>query len=146
MEEQLVTFKLGKEEFGVDIMKVQEIIKIPPVTFVPRAPRFIEGVINLRGNVIPVISLKERFKMEITGSTNDARIIVIQVNGRTMGVMVDQVTEVIRIPEDAIEPPPPVAVGIDSGYLRGVGKIEDRLIVLLELDTIIDKEQLIAHA
>jgi purine-binding chemotaxis protein CheW len=146
MEEQLVTFKLGKEEFGVDIMKVQEIIKIPPVTFVPRAPRFIEGVINLRGNVIPVISLKERFKMETTGSTNDARIIVIQVNGRTMGVMVDQVTEVIRIPEDAIEPPPPVAVGIDSGYLRGVGKIEDRLIVLLELDTIIDKEQLIAHA
>jgi purine-binding chemotaxis protein CheW len=146
MEEQLVTFKLGKEEFGVDIMKVQEIIKIPPVTFVPRAPRFIEGVINLRGNVIPVISLKERFKMEITGSTNDARIIVIQVNGRTMGVIVDQVTEVIRIPEDAIEPPPPVAVGIDSGYLRGVGKIEDRLIVLLELDTIIDKEQLIAHA
>jgi purine-binding chemotaxis protein CheW len=146
MEEQLVTFKLGKEEFGVDIMKVQEIIKIPPVTFVPRAPRFIEGVINLRGNVIPVISLKERFKMEINGSTNDARIIVIQVNGRTMGVMVDQVTEVIRIPEDAIEPPPPVAVGIDSGYLRGVGKIEDRLIVLLELDTIIDKEQLIAHA
>jgi purine-binding chemotaxis protein CheW len=146
MEEQLVTFKLGKEEFGVDIMKVQEIIKIPPVTFVPRAPRFIEGVINLRGNVIPVISLKERFKMETTGSTNDARIIVIQVNGRTMGVIVDQVTEVIRIPEDAIEPPPPVAVGIDSGYLRGVGKIEDRLIVLLELDTIIDKEQLIAHA
>jgi purine-binding chemotaxis protein CheW len=146
MEEQLVTFKLGKEEFGVDIMKVQEIIKIPPVTFVPRAPRFIEGVINLRGNVIPVISLKERFKMETSGSTNDARIIVIQVNGRTMGVMVDQVTEVIRIPEDAIEPPPPVAVGIDSGYLRGVGKIEDRLIVLLELDTIIDKEQLIAHA
>ncbi|HZW82277.1 MAG TPA: chemotaxis protein CheW [Candidatus Deferrimicrobium sp.] len=146
MDEQLVTFRLGKEEFGVDIMRVQEIIKIPAITFVPRAPRFIDGVINLRGNVIPVINLKNRFGMETTEPNNDARIIVIQVNGRTMGVMVDQVTEVIRIPENAIEPPPPVTIGIDVAYLRGVGKIEDRLIVLLELDTLLDKGQLLANA
>ncbi|HWJ02830.1 MAG TPA: chemotaxis protein CheW [Verrucomicrobiae bacterium] len=145
MEEQLVTFKLGREEFGIDIMKVQEIIKIPAITLVPRAPQYIKGVINLRGNVIPVIDLKNRFGMSQPDVEGDARIIVIQVQNKTMGILVDQVTEVLRLAEEAVEPPPPVAVGIDSGYIRGVGKVNERLVVLLEVDKIIDKEQIANH-
>ncbi len=140
MEEHLVTFKLGSEEFGVDIMQVQEIIKIPPITLVPRAPKFVEGVINLRGNVIPVINLKRRFEIANPGDSENFRIIVIQVQGRTTGIMVDQVVEVLHLPVEDIEPPPPVTSGNESGYIRGVGKVGERLVVLLEVDKIIEKD------
>lgn len=133
-EEQLVTFSLGTEEFGVDIMRVQEIIRIPPITRVPKAPSFVEGVINLRGNVIPVVNLRVRFGMPLDEETDLSRIVVLQVAGKVFGVRVDGVTEVLRLDSEAIEPPPPVALGMDSNFIRGVGKIGERLLILLNLD------------
>ena len=139
-EEQMVTFSLGSEEFGVDIMKVQEIIRIPPITRVPKAPDFIEGVINLRGNVIPVVNLRVRFGMPPGEETDLSRIIVLQIDNKIFGVRVDGVTEVMRLSEESIEPPPPIALGLDANFIRGVGKIGDRLLILLELDKIMDGE------
>jgi purine-binding chemotaxis protein CheW len=136
-ETQLVTFGLGTEEFGVDIMRVQEIIRIPPVTRVPKAPSYVEGVINLRGNVIPVVSLRNRFGMERVEETDLSRIIVLQVQNKVFGIRVDAVTEVLRMDLNSIEPPPPVALGMDSHFIRGVGKIGERLLILLDLDHII---------
>jgi purine-binding chemotaxis protein CheW len=132
-EEQLVTFSLSTEEFGVDIMKVQEIIRIPPITRVPKAPGYVEGVINLRGNIIPVVNLRARFGMPLGEETDLSRIVVLQVNGKVFGVRVDGVTEVLRLDSEAIEPPPPVALGMDSSFIRGVGKIGERLLILLNL-------------
>ncbi len=135
-EEQLVTFSLGSEEFGVDIMCVQEIIRIPAITRVPKAPTYVEGVINLRGNVIPVISLRTRFGIDRVEETDLSRIIVLQVKTKVFGIRVDAVTEVLRLDSESIEPPPPIALGMDSQFIRGVGKIEERLLILLELDQI----------
>lgn len=140
-EEQLVTFGLGSEEFGIDIMLVQEIIRIPPITRVPKAPSYVEGVINLRGNVIPVVSLRNRFGMEQAEETDLSRIIVLQVHNKVFGIRVDAVTEVLRLDTDSIEPPPPVALGMDSHYIRGVGKIGERLLILLDLDQIMGGEK-----
>jgi purine-binding chemotaxis protein CheW len=133
-EEQMVTFSLGSEEFGVDIMKVQEIIRIPPVTRVPKARSYIEGVINLRGNVIPIVNLRSRFGMPPGEETDLSRIVVLQIDNRVFGIMVDSVTEVLWLDNEAIEPPPPIALGMDSNYIRGVGKIGERLLILLKLD------------
>lgn len=139
-EEQLVTFGLDSEEFGIDIMLVQEIIRIPPITRVPKAPSYVEGVINLRGNVIPVVSLRNRFGMDHAEETDLSRIIVLQVHNKVFGIRVDAVTEVLRLDTDSIEPPPPVALGMDSHYIRGVGKIGERLLILLDLDQIMGGE------
>jgi purine-binding chemotaxis protein CheW len=139
-EEQLVTFGLGSEEFGVDIMCVQEIIRIPPITRVPKAPDYIEGVINLRGNVIPVVSLRKRFGMGAVEESDLSRIIVLQIQNKVFGIRVDAVTEVLRLDTDSIEPPPPVALGMDSHYIRGVGKIGERLLILLNLEYIMGGE------
>ena len=139
-EEQLVTFNLGSEEFGVDIMRVQEIIRIPPITRVPKAPTYVEGVINLRGNVIPVISLRSRFSMDRVEETDLSRIIVLQVQTKVFGIRVDSVTEVLRLDSESIEPPPPIALGMDAQFIRGVGKIGERLLILLELDQIMGGE------
>jgi len=136
-EEQLVTFSLGTEEFGVNIMRVQEIIRIPPITRVPKAPNYVEGVINLRGNVIPVVNLRVRFGMPLEEETDLSRIVVLQVNGKVFGVRVDGVTEVLRLEEESIEPPPSVALGMDATFIRGVGKIGERLLILLNLDQLL---------
>jgi len=133
-EEQLVTFTLGQEEFGVDIMKVQEIIHIPPITRVPKAPDYVEGVINLRGNIIPVVNLRKRFGMTTDQESELSRIVVLQFDGKVFGVRVDAVTEVLRLDSQAVEPPPPVALGMDSHFIRGVGKIGERLLILLNVE------------
>ncbi|MFA6808112.1 MAG: chemotaxis protein CheW [Eubacteriales bacterium] len=138
--EQLVTFSLGAEEFGVDIMRVKEIIRIPAITRVPKAPDFVEGVINLRGIIIPVVNLRVRFGMPSVEETDLSRIVVIQVDGKAFGVRVDGVTEVLRLESEAIEPPPTVVMGMDSKYIRGVGKIGDRLLILLNLNKLMSGE------
>lgn len=139
-EEQLVTFSLGSEEFGVDIMHVQEIIRIPPITRVPKAPDYVEGVINLRGNVIPVISLRTHFGMTRVEETDLSRIVVLQVQAKVFGIRVDAVTEVLRLDTEGIEPPPAIALGMDARLIRRVGKIGERLLILLELDQIMGGE------
>lgn len=139
---QLVTFSIGEEEFGVDILKVQEIIRTMEITKVPRAPEFVEGVINLRGKVIPIIDLRRRFGLDFKPHDKDTRIIVIEINNIVVGFVVDAVSEVLRIPTNTVEPPPPVVAGVDSDYISGVGKLQDRLLILLDLDKLLSSEDL----
>ena len=138
---QLVTFSIGGEEFGVDILKVQEIIRMLDITRVPKAPDFVEGVINLRGKVIPIIDLRKRFGLASKGHDKNTRIIVIDINDMIVGFIVDSVSEVLRIPADTVEPPPPVVAGLDSEYISGVGKLDDRLLIFLDLDRLLSQEE-----
>jgi purine-binding chemotaxis protein CheW len=134
---QVVSFKLGPEEYGVDIAQVQEINRMVAVTNVPRAPVFMEGVINLRGQLIPIIDLRTRFGMPRAEHTKNTRIVVTEIGGKRVGMVVDSVSEVLRLPLDAIEPAPDMITGVDTEYIRGVGKIDDRLIILLDLAKIV---------
>ena len=136
---QLVTFSTGDEEFGVDILRVQEIIRTMAITKVPKAPEFVEGVINLRGKVIPIIDLRRRFGLQSKAHDKHTRIIVIEINTMIVGFVVDSVSEVLRIPASTVEPPPPVVAGLESEYISGVGKLEDRLLILLDLDRLLSR-------
>jgi len=136
---QLVTFHIGDEEFGVEILKVQEIIRMMGITRVPKAPEFVEGVINLRGKVIPIIDLRKRFGMAAQDHDKHTRIIVIEVNSVIVGFVVDSVSEVLRVPSSTVEPPPAIISGIESEYISGVGKLADRLLILLDLDRLLSK-------
>ena len=139
---QLVTFSIGEEEFGVDILKVQEIIRTMEITKVPRAQDFVEGVINLRGKVIPIIDLRRRFGLISKEHDKHTRIIVIEINNMIVGFVVDSVSEVLRIPASTVEPPPPVVAGLESEYISGVGKLQDRLLILLDLDKLLSSEDM----
>ncbi len=138
---QLVSFKISKEEFGVDILKVQEIIRMMKVTKVPNAPDYVDGVVNLRGKVIPVVDLRKRLAMEIKEHDKNTRIIVIELKDKTIGFIVDEVNEVLRIPKSITEPPPKMVAGINSEYITAVGKLEDRLLILLDLEKVFGKEE-----
>ena len=139
---QLVSFKLGDEEFGVDILQVQEIIRMQNITRVPNAPHFVEGVINLRGKVIPIIDLRKRFDLGTHEADKNTRIVVVKINDIVVGLVVDEVSEVLRIPADTVEPPPPIIAGIESDYIKGVGKLDGgRLLILLDLNKILTKEE-----
>ncbi|MCH7713096.1 MAG: chemotaxis protein CheW [Chloroflexi bacterium] len=132
-EKQLVVFDLADEGYGVDIGSVREIIRMQDITQVPRTPEFVEGVINLRGKVIPVVDLRKRFGFPEADATKDTRIVVVDIGGQDIGVVVDAVTEVLRIGADAVEPPSSVITTADSEYLLGIAKLETRLIILLDL-------------
>lgn len=140
-ETQVVSFGLGQELFGVDILKVQEINRMPEITKVPQAPEFVEGVINLRGKVIPVIDLRKRFGLPRREYDKETRIIVVEVADNTVGFVVDNVSAVLRIPEESIEPPPPIAAGVRAEYLSGVAKLDSRLLILLDLDNLLSNEE-----
>ena len=131
-----MTFKLDGEEFAVDILKVQEIIRTVETTRVPNAPEFVDGVINLRGKVVPVIGLRKRFGLAPCEKDVQNRIVVVEVGGSVAGLAVDSVSEVLRVPEDTIEPAPKL-VKVDRDYVSGVGKMQDRLLILLDVDRIL---------
>ena len=141
---QLVTFSISDEEFGVDILKVQEIIRTMEISKVPRAPDFVEGVINLRGKVIPIIDLRRRFGLAHKLHDKNTRIIVIEMTDVIVGFVVDAVSEVLRIPTSTVEPPPPVVAGMDSEYISGVGKLENSLLILLDLDKLLSSDDMAA--
>jgi purine-binding chemotaxis protein CheW len=138
---QLVTFNIANEEFGVDILKVQEIIRTMEITRVPRAPAFVQGVINLRGKVIPIIDLRGRFGMESRKHDSQTRIVVVELNQVIVGFVVDSVSEVLRIPADTVVPPPSIVSGVDSEYISGVGKLDDRLLILIDLEKLLSPEE-----
>jgi purine-binding chemotaxis protein CheW len=138
---QLVTFRLGKEEYSLDILKVHEIIRHMELTRVPRTPDFVDGVINLRGRVIPVLDLRKRFGLQAVDKTNETRIIVVDVDNKTVGLKVDAVSEVLRLPADTVEPPPTLVVGVDSDYIKGVGKLDGRLLILLDVGRILSRSE-----
>ena len=132
-ETQLVVFDLASEFYGVDIGDVREIIRMQSITRVPGAPPFVEGVINLRGSVVPVVDLRKRLDLTLTEQTQETRIVVVDIAGRDVGVIVDGVTEVLRIPLSSVEPPSSMIANVDSDYLRGIARLEGRLIILLDL-------------
>lgn len=139
---QLVIFKLANEDYGLPIQKVQEINRMVPVTRLPQTPDFMEGVINLRGRVIPVIDLRKRFGLAAREQQDDTRIMIIDVDGQTVGIIVDAVNEVVQMPGTAIEPPPPAFI-LDARYIEGIGKMEDRLVILLNVDQVLTSQEAI---
>ena len=130
----LVTFKLGKEEYGVDINSVQEIIRATDITPVPGAPVHVRGVINLRGKIIPVVDLRKRFSLAAVDASDDQRIVVVELGEKRLGMLVDSVSQVIKLSSSIIEEMPEEATNIDENYIRGVGKLDSRLIIILDLN------------
>ena len=133
-ERQLVVFDLSGEAYGVNIETVREIIRMQAVTYVPDTPDFVEGVINLRGSVNPVVDLRKRFGLSVGDVTDDSRIVVVDIDGESIGSIVDAVTEVLRIPQDSVEPTSALMTTKDSYYIDGIAKLGDRLLILLDLD------------
>jgi purine-binding chemotaxis protein CheW len=141
MENQLVVFSLANEHYGVGIAAVDSIIKLQPITHVPRAPAFVEGVTNLRGKVLPVVDLRKRFDLPVAPETKETRIVVSELNGSAVGMIVDSVSEVLRVPEEAIEPPSPLVTTVDSIFVTGIAKMGERLIILLDLEKVLTPEE-----
>ena len=137
-ELQLVSFNIGSAEFGVDILKVQEINRMVDITKVPQAPSYVGGVINLRGKVIPIVDLRKRFNLEVKEQDKNTRIVVVDIGGTIMGMIVDAVSEVLRLPDNTIEPAPDIVTGINAQYIKGVAKLEDRRPIFLEFSQVID--------
>lgn len=141
---QLVSFFIDDVEYGVNILDVHDILRIPEITRLPNTPDFIRGVINLRGNVIPVIHARRRFGLKKGKITDLTRIIVIETNEKLAGLMVDSVHQVVRIPEEFVDPPSDMIEGISDKYLKGIGRLKDRLIVILNIDHILFDEDDVA--
>jgi purine-binding chemotaxis protein CheW len=140
-EQQLVVFQLGGELYGVDIARVHEIIRMQTVTRVPRAPSFVDGVINLRGKVIPVVDLRRRLGLPSAEHTRASRIVVVEIGDQVVGIVVDGVSEVLRVSSSVIEPPGPVVAGVDSEYVQGIAKLPERLVIMLDLDCVLAREE-----
>ncbi len=139
-EKQFVVFKLGRETYGLDIAAVREIITMQTITEVPRTMEYVEGVINLRGRVIPVFNLHKKFGLQADMFTRSTRIVVVEVEGNTIGMVVDGVSEVLRISGDIVERPSSILTDIDTDYLAGVAKLDERLVILLDLEKVLSRE------
>ncbi len=129
----LVTFNLGREEYGVDIASVQEIIRASDITPVPGAPPHVRGVINLRGKIIPVVDLRKRFSLPELEDGDAQRIVVVEIGDKRLGMLVDSVSQVIKVSAAIVEDLPEEAASLDENFIKGIGKLEDRLIVILDL-------------
>ncbi len=138
---QLVVFSIADEVYAVDIHQVKEIIRVPEITRVPRTPEFVEGVVNLRGSVIPVIDLRKRLGFEAGEAGRDQRIVVMEMGEQTVGMIVDSVSEVLQVAVEDIEPPSPYVLSIDSQYIVGIAKLEERLVILLDADRVLSAEE-----
>lgn len=141
---QLVTFKVGGEEFGLDVFSVHEILRYTGVTPVPRAPAFVEGVLDVRGSVVPVVDLRRRFEVREFAFDDDTRIVLVEYSGERLGLVVDSVTEVLRAPETSISPPPAYIRGLAAEFVRGIVRLEQRLVILIDLERILSSEERIA--
>jgi purine-binding chemotaxis protein CheW len=147
MENQLVVFNLASEHYGVDIAAVDGIVEMRPITAVPRAPSFVEGITNLRGEVLPIIDLRQRFGLPAGETTKETRIVNVEMDGTKVGMVVDAVTEVLRVAEEDIEPPSPIVSTVDSAFITGIAKVDDgpgttgRLIILLDLAKVLSTDE-----
>jgi purine-binding chemotaxis protein CheW len=142
-ELQLVGFHVDGEEYGLDVLRVHEIIRVQHLTRVPDSGDFIDGVMNLRGRIVPVVALRRRFGLKPAAIDKQTRIIVVETSGTVLGFIVDSVSEVFRIPSDRVEPPPRLSK-VDREYVSGVGKIDDRLLILLDVDRLLNDYQELA--
>ena len=140
---QLVIFQLAGEEFGVDIMQVQEIIRMPEITRIPQSPEHVKGVINLRGKIIVVINLGARFNLRSKELDDDSRVIIVESGDNVVGMVVDSVSEVLRLATSNVEPTPEIiSTKIKADYLKGVGKLDNRLLILLDLEKVLNDEEM----
>ena len=141
-EKQLVVFRISDEEFGVEISQVREIVRLVPITPIPRAPEFIKGVVNLRGSILPVIDLAQRLNLKAIGHSDKTRVVVVELEDSAVGMIVDEVTEVLRLAEKNIEQTPElISTEIKHEYLVGVGKLEQRLLILIDLRQVLSPEE-----
>jgi purine-binding chemotaxis protein CheW len=140
-ERQLVVFDLATEIYGVNIGTVREIIRVQEITHVPNAPEYVEGVINLRSRVIPIVDLRKRFGVAVTETTPETRIVVVDIKGEDIGMMVDAVREVLRIRESTVEPASSIVTTSDSYYIQGIANLGERLLILLDLDKVFAQEE-----
>lgn len=140
-----LTFRLASEDYGLEILKVQEIIGMLPVTRVPKMPAFVRGIVNLRGKLIPVIDMRAKFGMAAQADTDKTCIIVVQVNLQeqrlTIGVIVDNVSEVLNIQQDQLEPPPSIGASLDTEFLLGIGKVAEKVVILLDIDRVLTGDE-----
>jgi len=149
MENQLVVFQLASEHYGVDIAAVEGIIKLQAITKMPHTPEFVEGVTNLRGVVVPVVDLRRRFGLPTQEASRDTRIMVVFMGLSKIGMIVDAVSQVLRIPEEAVEPPPPMVTTVNSAFITGIAKLEHQLVILLDLAKVLntaEKESILGVA
>lgn len=141
-ELQLVVFSLGREEFAVEVTQVREIMRMEEITRMPKSPHFVEGIINLRGQIIAVVELAKRLNLEVGERDSDTRIIVVEAEDIKVGMIVDAVSEVLRVSADAVEPSPTMATDISAAYLQGVVKQDNRLIILLDLTRVLSLQEM----
>jgi purine-binding chemotaxis protein CheW len=141
---QLVGFRLDSEDYAIAITKIQEIILMKPITRIPQVPDFIEGLINLRGSVIPIINLRKRFGLPAREVDDETRTIVVNVHDKTVGCIVDAVTQVMRINRDQVQPPPLSVLAVAHQYISGLARLEDRLLIILDIDQLFDEQSLAA--
>ena len=139
-EGQFLTFTLNSEEYGIEILKVREIIGVMDITTVPQTPEFMKGVINLRGTVIPVVDLRLKFSMPEEEYTQETCVIVVEANNSQVGIIVDSVSEVLNIQNGEIEETPSFGQGIDTDFIMGLGKVKERIIILLNIEQILSSE------
>ena len=142
IEGKFLTFVLGEEIYGIEILKAREIIGLMDITTVPQTPDYMKGVINLRGKVIPVIDLRKKFSMQEGVHTQETCVIVVEVNSSSIGLIVDSVSEVSDITGEEIENAPSFGQGIDTSFIMGLGKVKDKIIILLDIDTVLSTEEL----
>lgn len=140
-ERQLILFTLGKGNYGIPIENVFEIKKMGEITVVPKAPKYIEGVINLRGNVIPVIDLRKRFGMEKIEYTKKTKTIIVEVKKRQFGLIVDSVAEVVTLNNSQIEPSLPTVSGLKAEFINGIGKLDEKLVIILDISRILQSNE-----
>jgi purine-binding chemotaxis protein CheW len=141
---QLVGFRLANEDYAIAITKIQEIILMKPITRIPQVPDFIEGLINLRGSVIPIINLRKRFGLPQHEVDEETRTIVVNVHGKTVGCIVDAVTQVMRISRDQIQPPPLSFLAISHQYIAGLAHIDERLLIILDIERLFEEQGALA--
>ncbi|MGH9760083.1 MAG: chemotaxis protein CheW [Blastocatellia bacterium] len=139
---QIVGFRIGRETFGLPISLVREIVRVPEITSVPNAPDYVEGVINLRGRIIPVVDLRKRFGEKVIEASNKNRIVVAEVENRLIGLMVNSASEVLRLPPSDIEAPHSVFQDGELNFITGVGKLNGRLVILLDLNRVLQRGEL----
>jgi len=142
MDGKFLTFILGKEVYGIEILKAREIIGLMDITTVPQTPEYMKGVINLRGKVIPVIDLRLKFGMPEEEHTQETCVIVVEVNNTSLGIIVDSVSEVSDINGGEIEDAPSFGQGIDTSFIMALGKVKDKIIILLDIEAVLSSEEL----
>lgn len=141
MEQQLVVFELANEFYGINIALVESIIKMQSITQLPQTPSYVKGVTNLRGSVLPVIDLRTRFALDEKEDTRQTRIIIVTMGSIKVGVVVDGVSEVLRVTDESIEPLPPMVNSVNAAFLKGIVRLENRLIILVELSKVLNLEE-----